>query len=163
MSEIIRFLVFSSIGVFNTVLDIGSWNLLYRLFNRRNVKINIGFIKISNYLIAHTFSFGISAISSYILNSVFTFSDSTGNKFDLNKFYSFFGVTLFTFGITSMVLYFLTEKNFSLRANLFLGQIEKIIGIKEGFISRKWPTIAKITTVIISTFTNYLGYKFLVF
>lgn len=163
MPEIYRFIIFASIGAFNTFLDVYIWQHICKVLNRNGVKLKFGKYLISNYVIAHCFSFFVGACSSYILNSFLTFSDKTGGRLNSKQFVSFFTVTITTFLITTLILNLLTNKKcIDIGTKCLIG-IEKALRLKNGVLSTKWLILAKIATVGIGTFSNFFGYRLLVF
>jgi putative flippase GtrA len=154
MSEIVRFIIFGSIGFFNAFLDIGIWRTLVYLFEKLGVKKNI-------YTISHTFSFFLTVVSSYFLNKTFTWADS--NKVDNLQLYKFFGVAIFSWIITTWALNFLTSNDEIKKIVNTIGFFETNRTKKKSIFVAQWPTIAKLLTIIISMFTNFIGYKLFVF
>ena len=145
VKEIIRFLTFGSIGLFNSFLDIGIFNFLQKLFFKKNISFTWKFIKLNNYTLAHCISFMIGACSSYILNTVFTFSDSLPDRGN-TRFFRFVGITLFTGVLTTILLEFLTGQKvlnfrekyiFTLEEKFLIILNKQILKGRIGFLSGK--------------------------
>lgn len=136
--ELIQFLIYAVIGVWNTVLDFALFWLFINLFDR--LKWPKNFI-LNKTVSAHCLSFIIANVQSYFLNKTFAFA---GSKND-GGFLLFFLVSCFTLGVSSSALYLITK-----------GQPKDKINKKRAFIG-------KIVASAISMIVNYLGYKFIVF
>jgi putative flippase GtrA len=151
--ELIRFITFGSIGLFNAILDIFIWKFLVKTFDSSKPITNfIQQIKLNNYSFAHTISFVITVISSYFLNKNLTWKDTISN--DNLQSIKFFGVATISMILTTFFLNFLTGKNVE-------GFILKTFPF--GIVKKHYHIIAKLTTILLSMVTNYLGYKFFVF
>jgi putative flippase GtrA len=152
-SELIRFIVFGSIGLFNAILDIFIWKFLVKTFDSSKPITNfIQQIKLNNYSFAHTISFVITVISSYFLNKNLTWKDTISN--DNLQSIKFFGVATISMILTTFFLNFLTTK-----------KIEDLVlkTIPLDLVKKHYHIIAKLTTILLSMVTNYVGYKFFVF
>jgi putative flippase GtrA len=152
-SELIRFITFGSIGLFNAILDIFIWKFLVRTFDSSKPITNfIQKIKLNNYSFAHTISFVITVISSYFLNKNLTWKDTISN--DSLQSIKFFGVATISMILTTFFLNYLTTKKFE-------QFVLTTIPLK--LVKNHYHIIAKLTTILLSMVTNYLGYKFFVF
>lgn len=152
-SELIRFITFGSIGLFNAILDIFIWKFLVKNFDSSKPITNfIQQIKLNNYSFAHTISFVITVISSYFLNKNLTWKDTISN--DNLQSIKFFGVATISMILTTFFLNYLTTKKFE----QFV-----LTTIPVPFVKKHYHIIAKLTTILLSMVTNYLGYKFFVF
>ena len=152
-SELIRFITFGSIGLFNAILDILIWKFLVKRFDSsHNFTRSIKKLKLNNYSFAHTISFIITVISSYFLNKNLTWKDTISN--DNLQSVKFFGVATVSMILTTIFLNFLTSKELE-------SWILKTLPF--GFVKKHYHIIAKLTTIGLSMITNYLGYKFFVF
>lgn len=162
-SEIIRVMIFASIGLFNAVLDVIIWQFLVKLFSS-NLEIQklLKKIKFNVYSLAHTCSFVLTVISSYFLNKSFTFNDSRSSN-NPTQSLRFFCVAIFSWIITTTLLNYLTS---SLVISKFIDRLsvlEQSYTRKNPLIKKYYPTLAKILTIGVSMITNYTGYRFLVF
>ena len=152
-SELIRFITFGSIGLFNAILDILIWKFLVKRFDSSHSFTQlIKKLKLNNYSFAHTISFIITVISSYFLNKNLTWKDTISN--DNLQSIKFFGVATISMILTTIFLNFLTGKSIE-------SWILKTLPF--GFVKKHYHIIAKLTTIGLSMITNYLGYKFFVF
>ena len=152
-SELIRFVTFGSIGLFNAILDIFIWKFLVKTFDSSDKMSKfIKNIKLNNYSFSHTISFIITVISSYFLNKNLTWKDTISN--DNLQSIKFFGVATISMILTTIFLNFLTGKKIE-------GWVLK--NLPFGFVKKHYHIIAKLTTIGLSMITNYLGYKFFVF
>jgi putative flippase GtrA len=152
-SEVIRFVIFGSIGLFNAILDIFIWKFLVKTFNSsKPITSFVQQIKLNNYSFAHTISFIITVISSYFLNKNLTWKDTISN--DSLQSIKFFGVATFSMFLTTIFLNFLTGK-----------KIEEFVlkTFPFDFVKQHYHIIAKLTTILLSMVTNYTGYKLFVF
>lgn len=152
-SELIRFITFGSIGLFNAILDIFIWKFLVKTFDSSTpLTSSIKKFKLNNYSFAHTISFVITVIFSYFLNKNITWKDiATTDNLQSIKF---FGVATISMILTTIFLNFLTSpKTEALVFKAFPFQL----------IKKHYHIIAKLTTILLSMVTNYLGYKFFVF
>ena len=93
-----RFLTFISIGVFNTLLDIGLFTFLISIFGRNSEKI----------VILNLISFSSIVIIAFYLNGKLTFKDKNLTKEKLIKYYisSSFGMFLNTLIVALLMINF---------------------------------------------------------
>ena len=152
-SELIRFIIFGSIGLFNAILDIFIWRFLVKTFDSSSTfTSSIKKLKLNNYSFSHTISFVITVISSYFFNKNLTWKDTISS--DNLQSIKFFGVATISMILTTIFLNFLTGKNIET-------WILKTFPFE--FVKKHYHIIAKLTTIGLSMITNYLGYKFFVF
>lgn len=132
-----QFIIFCIIGGINTLVDLGVFNLLSKVF---------GLETTGNYVAWKSLGFIAAAVNSYFMNRYITFGNQV-NQEDGKTFYRFAAVTVATFiistGITSLLFSILTDR---LDASTIL------IG-----------NICAITGVAINVVCNFLGYKIFVF
>ncbi|MCM3654660.1 GtrA family protein [Metabacillus litoralis] len=87
-----RLLKFGTVGIFNTLITIGSFMLL----------LSVGV----NYLLANIISYGLGVINSYYWNKNWVFEAMPGQK---NLFLKFVVVNLITLLINTLSLYLLVD------------------------------------------------------
>jgi putative flippase GtrA len=91
-NEMKRLLKFGTVGIFNTLITIGSFMLL----------LSVGV----NYLLANIISYGLGVINSYYWNKNWVFEATSGQK---NLFLKFVVVNLITLLINTLSLYLLVN------------------------------------------------------
>lgn len=128
---------FGLIGVANTVIDLGIYNLFIFMSDVS-----------SGYLIAVFKSFSVLAaiVNSYIWNKFWSFekkeTGNVGEEFTQFLLVSLVGLLL-NVGITSFVV--------------------NVIGAPTGIADKTWANIGGLTASILVLTWNFIGYKFLVF
>ena len=125
------------IGVLNTLLNAGVYNILIFITN-----IASGFTVDSFFIIA----FIITVINSFFWNRYWTF-ERTGTETVSKDAFQFFFIS------TAVAII-----NFSI-----LHLIINVIGVPTGLDPKIWANIALAFTVIVAFFGNFFGYKFIVF
>jgi len=152
--DLVRFLTFAIIGVFNAALDTIIWKILVNLFQKKpHLITKFHKFNFNEYSLSHSISFVISATSSYFMNKSLTFADSEGDNLQV---FRFFGVATFSWFLTTLFLNFLTQNK----------QILSFVDTKFAkfpIITKEWALIAKILTIGVSMITNFIGYKLFVF
>ncbi len=128
---------FVSVGVANTIIDIGVFSLLKLLTG-----ITIGF-RIAGI---NMVGFAIAVIHSYLWNKFWTFGkrERTGAG---SEFLQFFLISVIGIMINSGIIYVLTT----------------LVGPQFGVTKNLWATTAKIIATPISMTWNFIGYKLIVF
>lgn len=149
--QLIQFLSYFIVGVWNTLFDFGIWQTLVILIKPNSKFSNLlEKYKLNRYSFAHATAFLIASFVSYFLNKYFVFANSE-NKSSAS-FPLFMLVSFFSLGITTFYVNFMTKNEAVLR-----------IAAKNKYVHKFWPQFAKITAALISLFTNFFGYKFMVF
>ncbi|MGG1676508.1 GtrA family protein [Neobacillus sp. NRS-1170] len=115
-----KFLKFGAVGIFNTLITIGSFTLF----------VYLGI----NYLIANTIAYGLGTINSFFWNKNWVFQEKSGT---LMLFLKFFVVNLITLGFNTLSLYILVDQLniHSATAQIistFLGMVVNF------FLNQKW-------------------------
>ncbi len=165
MSELTKFLIFATIGLGNSVLDIFIWKFLVKVIQSKP-KFNsfVNKIKLTSYSFAHSISFVITVISSYFLNKNFTFgSKAIGVNQTTLEATKFFGVAIFSWILTTVFLTYLTKSQKIQSLVQALGRMESKATGRASLIVTHWPLIAKILTIVVSMISNYTGYRLFVF
>jgi putative flippase GtrA len=143
-----QFLIFAIIGVFNTALDFGLWEIFVKLLNGRGLKI-AGKQIANSYSLAHVFSSLIAFNFSFYMNKTFTFQSTIGYWEGFPKFAIFSVISML---IAATILNFLTSTS----------HLEKLLP-KHSFVQKYYPKICKVVTILIVMFINYFGFKFIIF
>ena len=131
-----KFVRFSLVGIFNTLLDLGILNLLIYLFN---------VVDPFAFSICKGISFFLAAMNSYYMNKYFTFAKKQKSK---KEFYLFILVSI----ISLFINMFISSLFFYL-----LGLYPQIISI------HMIATISAIIGAMFSTIINYISYSYFVF
>jgi putative flippase GtrA len=143
-----QFLIFALIGVCNTALDFGLWEIFVRLLNGKSLKI--GSKQIANsYSLAHVFSSLIAFNFSFFMNKTFTFQSNIGYWEGFPKFAIFSIISML---VAAAILNFLTSTS----------HLEKLLP-KHSAVQQNYPKICKVATILIVMFVNYFGFKFVIF
>lgn len=143
-----QFLIFALIGICNTVLDFGLWELFVKLLNGRG--LNFRGKQITNsYSLAHVFSSLIAFNFSFFMNKTFTFQSNLGYWEGFPKFAVFSIISML---IAATILNFLTSTS----------HLEKLLP-KHSAIQKYYPKICKVVTILVVMFINYFGFKFIIF
>lgn len=87
-----RFLIFLSIGIINTLLDISIFTSLVFLFGTKNI------------IIFNIFSYSIGIVNSFFLNGRYTFKDK---DLTVNKFISLYASSSFGMFLNTSIVYVL--------------------------------------------------------
>jgi putative flippase GtrA len=143
-----QFLIFALIGVCNTALDFGLWEVFVRLLNGRGLKM-AGKQIANSYSLAHVFSSLIAFNFSFFMNKTFTFQSSVGYWEGFPKFALFSIVSML---IAAAILNFLTSTS----------HLERLLP-KHSAVQKYYPKICKIVTILVVMFINYFGFKFVIF
>ena len=163
LNEIQRFIIFGLIGAGNALIDVLLWKFLVKYFSSKPSLLQIiKRLRLNAHTFAHTLSFGVTVISSYILNKNITWNDSQ-NKSDYFQGVRFFGVAIFSWAVTTFILNYLIKNKKINELVDTIAVLEQTITKKESLIKKNYPTIAKILIIGISMFTNFIGYKLIVF
>lgn len=143
-----QFLIFALIGVCNTGLDFGLWEVFVKLLNGKGLRI--GGKQIANsYSLAHVFSSLIAFNFSFFMNKTFTFQSTVGYWEGFPKFAVFSIISML---IAATILNFLTSTS----------HLERILP-KHSTVQKYYPKICKVATILIVMFINYFGFKFIIF
>lgn len=129
-------LKFGQIGVMNTVLDLGIFNVLI---------FATGFDRGTPLVLINLVAFSIAVINSFFWNKYWVFNDRIGNQ--AKELVNFIVVSLIAVAASSLIIWLFTT----------------YISPPGGLTSEQWANVAKILAIITSFTTNFLGYKFLVF
>jgi putative flippase GtrA len=143
-----QFLIFALIGVCNTALDFGLWEVFVKLLNGKGLSIT-GKQIANSYSLAHVFSSLIAFNFSFFMNKTFTFGSSVGYWEGFPKFASFSIVSML---IAAAILNFLTSTL----------HLQKLLP-KHSLVQKYYPKICKVVTILIVMFVNYFGFKFIIF
>jgi putative flippase GtrA len=143
-----QFLIFALIGVCNTALDFGLWEVFVRLLNGKGLKFG-GKQIVNSYSLAHVFSSLIAFNFSFFMNKTFTFQSNVGYWEGFPKFAIFSVISML---IAAAILNFLTSTSY----------LEKLLP-KHSLATKYYPQICKIVTILIVMFINYFGFKFIIF
>lgn len=152
--EILQFIKYIIVGVGNTVTDLVVFWAFINLFERLKIK---EIYKLKTTTISHILSFLCANILSFVLNSAFTFNNAKVNRGPL----LYFSVSLVSFLVSSSLIQILaTEAYFEKFIKLldrFSPKFKSLVNFKH------YALIIKLCTILITLFTNYFGYKYLVF
>ena len=88
-----RFLKFGTVGLFNTLITLGSYTLF----------VSIGM----NYLLANVLGYGLGVLNSYYWNKKWVFQIKEGRA---NVFLKFVAVNLLTLAFNTSILYLLVNR-----------------------------------------------------
>ncbi|WP_223592197.1 GtrA family protein [Neobacillus bataviensis] len=88
-----KFLKFGAVGIFNTLITIGSFTLF----------VYLGI----NYLIANIIAYGLGTVNSFFWNKNWVFQEKSGT---LTLFLKFVVVNLITLGINTLSLFILVDQ-----------------------------------------------------
>jgi putative flippase GtrA len=166
MSEITKFLIFATIGLFNSVLDILIWKFLVtKIQKSTSLTSFVTKIKLNAYSFSHSISFVITVISSYILNKTFTFGKSLNQSVNQTTVEAtkFFGVAIFSWVLTTLFLNYLTKSDRIKTIVTRIGETETSLTKKPSLVLQHWSLFAKVLTIAVSMVTNYIGYRLFVF
>ncbi len=128
-----QFAKFALVGVLNTAIDFGIYNILLHL-----TKVSKG----PELLFFNAISFSTASINSYYWNRGWVFHGT--KKAD---FITFFAVTLIGLAINSAILFILTTF------------VHPIVVTN----SAQWANIAKVLATAVSLIWNFVGYRVIVF
>jgi putative flippase GtrA len=148
MSESLRLLRFVLVGIWNTTLDLSLFWVFLNLAEKFKIR-KLFFLKIAT--VCHIIAFLITNSQSYILNSMFTFADSDTNS----GWLPYLGVSAFSLGISSLLVQFLNKESYFIFLNKRFST--------EFFNAKRFALAVKLFTVFITMFSNYIGYKYLVY
>lgn len=126
---------FGLVGVLNTLIDLGVFNLL--IFATGSVKGN-------PLVIFKVISFSAAVINSYIWNKNWVFEDRRSEN---RQFIQFLIVSLVSVAVAAGIIKVMTE------------YISPVGGLSQV----QWANVAQLVTIVFSFVWNYLGYKFIVF
>lgn len=141
---IFQFLKFGVVGILNTLVDLGIFNILIFLFGLN--------VKGSSYILFKGVSFSAAVINSYILNRHFVFNDSADIVF-LKKTPKKEFTIFFIISVVGLLL------NVSISSFAFyLGSIADI-PINHYVLANIGAITGSITVLV----WNFIGYKFFVF
>jgi putative flippase GtrA len=143
-----QFFIFAFIGVLNTALDFGLWELFVKLLNGRGLTI-AGKKIVNSFGLAHVFSSLIAFNFSFFMNKTFTFQSNVGYWDGFPKFAAF---SIMSMLIAVGILNFLTSTS----------HLQKLLPNKP-WVFKYYPKICKIATTLIVMFINYFGYKLIIF
>jgi putative flippase GtrA len=152
--EYLRILKYIIVGIWNTGFDLALFTFFLNTLDR------LPFLKKSSLkpqTISNIFAFLIANSVSYFLNSRFTFSDSHNNR----GWIPYLIVSLFTFGLSTVMMQFLSGENLRTKLNLFVRDFKLFSKVE--ITHKKYIFLIKILIVIITMSVNYFGYKILVF
>ena len=151
-AEIYRLLVFSSLAVVRTLLELLLWKGLVLVgeglpWVQKVLKI----VKLNIYAFSHAISFIASVLASYFLNRYITFSD-TNQLSNPDLILKFVVVSLVTLVISVWLINFLTSN-------------KRILDLtkKVALLEKHWPLLAKVITIGATMLINYFGYRWFVF
>jgi putative flippase GtrA len=139
MSERLKFMIFSAIGVFNTLFDIALFAIL------RNNGLSI--------VTANLIAVSAALVGSYLLNSRFTFKDTTWTT---KRFVSFVAVTVFGLWVLQTAVIYLLQPVFdAVPQDLWnvLGSLEHTARI----------VVPKLAATVVTFAWNYLWYNKVIF
>ncbi|MDN3019016.1 GtrA family protein [Paenibacillus sp. BSR1-1] len=88
-----KFLKFGAVGIFNTLITIGSFTLF----------VYLGI----NYILANTLAYGLGTINSFFWNKNWVFQERSGN---LTLFVKFVIVNIVMLGFNTLTLYLLVDQ-----------------------------------------------------
>ncbi len=127
---------FAQVGVLNTLIDFGIFNLLIWI---------TGIISGTGIILLNTLSILVAIINSYFWNKYWTFSKK-GGRIE-REFLQFLVISIIGWALNTSIV--------------FLGTtfIEVQLGVSAG----AWVNIMKALAVVVSMTWNFLGYKFIVF
>lgn len=135
----IKFIVFSIIGVFNTILDI----VIYTVLRSNGQSV----------LVSNIISVSIALIGSYLLNSRITFK---AKKWTTLSFLGFLAVTLFGLWVLQTAVIYLIVDHLKLLGTSWL----TIFGRKKGLVKIVVP---KILATGVTFIWNYIWYSKVIF
>ncbi|PJE58155.1 MAG: hypothetical protein COU81_02185 [Candidatus Portnoybacteria bacterium CG10_big_fil_rev_8_21_14_0_10_36_7] len=130
---------FFQVGLLNTFLDIGVFNVLILLLNISQEDYRFSYFKSISFLTAST--------NSYFWNRYWSFSEKRANGVDKKAEFAKF--------ITVSVIVFIV--NLGISTYIFKVFSPSWLSTKE------WATVSAIFGVIFSMIANFVGYKFIVF
>lgn len=144
ITQITRFV---SVGIINTLVDLGFFNLFRR-------------IKRVSATMASYFSTTIAMIGSYFLNKSWTFASQNSSTFEAVKFFSI--TILGIYVIHNGIVYLLTKKvlwpgKLALKIVRVFPFLKKL---SDSFVT---DNFAKVCAIAITLVYNFIAYKFLVF
>ena len=143
-----QFLIFALIGVCNTALDFGLWEIFVKLLNGKSLTI-AGKQIANSYSLAHVFSSLIAFNFSFFMNKTFTFQSNVGYWEGFPKFAIFSVLSML---VAAAILNFLTSTS----------HLQKLLP-KHSFVQKYYPKICKVATILVVMFINYFGFKFVIF
>lgn len=144
ITQITRFV---SVGIINTLVDLGFFNLFRR-------------IKRVSATMASYFSTTIAMIGSYFLNKSWTFASQNSSTFEAVKFFSI--TILGIYVIHNGIVYLLTKKVLW-PGKLALEIVRVFPFLKKLSDSFVTDNFAKVCAIAITLVYNFIAYKFLVF
>jgi len=126
---------FGLVGVLNTLIDLGIYNLLISA---------TGYDKGNPVVIFGVISFSAAVINSYTWNKKWVFVDGQSQN---RQFLSFIIVSLIAAGVAAGIIKVMTE---------YMNPVG-------GLTQAQWANVPKLIAIAFSLVWNYLGYKFIVF
>jgi putative flippase GtrA len=143
-----QFLIFAIIGVCNTALDFGLWELFVKLLRGRDL-ILFGKKIVNSFGLAHVFSSLIAFNFSFYMNKTFTFQSSVDYWEGFPKFAAF---SILSMLVAAGILNFLTSTS----------HLQRLLPNKP-WVTKYYPKVCKLVTTLIVMFINYFGYKLIIF
>jgi dolichol-phosphate mannosyltransferase len=149
-SAFYQFLKFCAVGGFGVLVDLGIFSLIYWGYF-------IDWGQSTGTLVAQTISFSAAVTSNYIFNRIWTFQEKEKGKIKITKQYLlFFAVSFSAWIIRTLIIYFMLNHE-----NIWRFYSMPII---TWFISiMTIERFALLIAIIIVTFWNFFGSKYLVF
>lgn len=130
---------FGVVGVLNTLLDVGTLNLLSFWF---------GTYKGTPIIFMNSIGFAVGVINSYFWNKYWTFGSPAAKDFAAGKeFAEFIAVSAVGLGLNTGLVYLLTT----------------FVSPPGGLAPPVWENVAKAIAIPLSFAWNFTGYKFIVF
>jgi putative flippase GtrA len=135
---------FGLVGILNTAIDLGIFNVLTQLFGVYVV-------------VANVISVSVAIINSYLLNKNWTFEDKTKKNL-VEQFTKFVLFSLVGMGIQTLVVWLLATKWTA--SGLWAYSIVDLIGLEkifiQSFVVNNW---AKVWGIGLALIWNFIAYK----